>query len=265
MSCPHSSVTDGYCDACGIRMTPAPSGPSVPLPPPQGAPVGVPCPNPGCGAPVLDRFCEECGTDIQAPDRPPQQPFAGPTPGADPHVSGPPATGPPPPAAQPAAHPHTAAPAPPSSAGTQADSPPQDAAPSPVTWTAIVWADPAYYQAMVDQEVIDANELTFPEYFPQRRIPLAGSKVRIGRRSRARGIEPEIDLGAPPGDPAVSARHAVLVPRPDGSWALRDEGSTNGTMVNGMDGPIDPDTEVPLADGDRIYLGAWTVITMQRG
>jgi pSer/pThr/pTyr-binding forkhead associated (FHA) protein len=42
-----------------------------------------------------------------------------------------------------------------------------------------------------------------------------------------------------------------------------DLGSPNGTLVNGSE--IVPGEAVPLRDGDRIYLGVWTMITMTRG
>jgi diguanylate cyclase (GGDEF)-like protein len=49
----------------------------------------------------------------------------------------------------------------------------------------------------------------------------------------------------------VSRRHAEIVPRPDGSFTLRDLGSTNGTKVNGR--------KICgyhiLQDGEKIYIG----------
>jgi pSer/pThr/pTyr-binding forkhead associated (FHA) protein len=51
-------------------------------------------------------------------------------------------------------------------------------------------------------------------------------------------------------DEFVSAHHALLLHR-DGAWWVRDDGSTNGTLVNGerIDG------EVPLHDGDDLQIG----------
>jgi pSer/pThr/pTyr-binding forkhead associated (FHA) protein len=85
--------------------------------------------------------------------------------------------------------------------------------------------------------------------------------MRIGRRSVSRGLEPEIDLTGPPADPGVSHLHAVLIAEPDGTWAVLDPGSANGTVVNS--GEIVTGVRVPLHDGDRICVGAWTVLTMQ--
>jgi pSer/pThr/pTyr-binding forkhead associated (FHA) protein len=56
--------------------------------------------------------------------------------------------------------------------------------------------------------------------------------------------------------------HAVLIRAADGSWSVLDPGSANGTQVNGAQ--IARDQQVPLRDGDRIYLGAWTRITITR-
>jgi pSer/pThr/pTyr-binding forkhead associated (FHA) protein len=87
--------------------------------------------------------------------------------------------------------------------------------------------------------------------------------MRIGRRSRTRGLAPEIDLTGPPADPGISRLHAVLVSAPDGGWAVLDPGSANGTLLNGIEIPIGD--HIPLRDGDRINLGAWTAITVHRG
>ncbi|WP_150254053.1 FHA domain-containing protein [Nocardiopsis deserti] len=133
-----------------------------------------------------------------------------------------------------------------------------------VRWRAIVVADPAYYQYMVHQGMLDPDQISFPKGSAQRRVPLNGDRVHIGRRSATRGFTPEIDLGGPGGDPAISHIHAILVAKPGGTWALLDPGSTNGTMVNGTANPIAPNVEVPLHDSDRIYVGAWTVIILQK-
>jgi serine/threonine protein kinase len=129
------------------------------------------------------------------------------------------------------------------------------------TWTAVITADRAYYDSVL--AVNDANSVPFPGEMPERRILLAGSEVRIGRRSASRGIEPEIDLGGPPIDLGVSRQHAKLVAEPDGSWTLVDLETDNGITVNGKDVPAG--SSVPLRPGDRIHLGFWTQITITRG
>jgi pSer/pThr/pTyr-binding forkhead associated (FHA) protein len=105
--------------------------------------------------------------------------------------------------------------------------------------------------------------ITFPDRCPPRQFRLSGAEVRIGRRSASRRIEPEIDLKGPPADPGVSRLHAKLIAGPDGDWSVMDLGSTSGTLVDGRE--IAPGEAVPLRDGARIHLGAWTMITMTCG
>jgi pSer/pThr/pTyr-binding forkhead associated (FHA) protein len=131
------------------------------------------------------------------------------------------------------------------------------------TWTAVVAADRAYYDSVRAVSDQDAASISLPAHVPERRFRLSGTKVRIGRRSVSRRIEPEIDLTGPPADPGVSRLHALLIAGPDRSWSVVDPGSPNGIMVNGKDVP--PGQAVPLRDGDRINLGVWTVITITRG
>jgi serine/threonine protein kinase len=130
------------------------------------------------------------------------------------------------------------------------------------TWTAVVAADRAYYESVQAASDQDAASIAFPAFLPERRFRLSGAEVRIGRRSVSRHIEPEIDLTGPPTDTAVSRLHAVLIAGPDRNWSVVDAGSDNGIVVNGKDVP--PGEAVPLRDGDRIHLGAWTVITIVR-
>jgi serine/threonine-protein kinase len=130
------------------------------------------------------------------------------------------------------------------------------------TWTAVVTIDRAYYDSVSAVNEQDIASISFPGEQPERRIPLTGAEVRIGRRSRSLGIEPEIDLIGPPLDPGVSRLHAKLVPAPDGTWTVVDLG-TNGITVNGRDVPSGG--SVPLRPGDHIHLGAWTKITMTVG
>lgn len=146
-----------------------------------------------------------------------------------------------------------------------APSPLAPSAPDPAAWTAVVAADRDYYDQMrsVSDSDSDAAEISFPPYCPERRFRLSGAEIRIGRRSESRGIDPEIDLTGPPTDPGVSRLHAVLLAGPDGAWSVLDPGSVNGTLVNGSE--IPRDKTVPLTDGDRIHLGAWTRITISRG
>ncbi len=131
------------------------------------------------------------------------------------------------------------------------------------TWTAVVGADRAYYERVQALTGPEGTAVTFPGYCAERRFQLVGNQMRIGRRSVSRGLAPEIDLTGPPADPGISRLHAVLIATPDGSWAVLDPGSANGTLVNGSE--IGTGDQVALHDGDRINLGAWTAITVHRG
>ncbi|MFI6849393.1 FHA domain-containing protein [Kitasatospora sp. NBC_00085] len=142
---------------------------------------------------------------------------------------------------------------------------PQQPEPVRSNWIAVVAADRDYFTDMMARSGPEAAGLFFPPYCPERRIPLTGrGQLRIGRRSQHRGTVPEIDLSVPPEDPGASHQHALLAEQADGSWVLVDQDSTNGTTVNGGGEPITPHTAIPLNDGDRIHIGAWTTITLHR-
>ncbi|MGM1058591.1 FHA domain-containing protein, partial [Saccharothrix sp. Mg75] len=123
-------------------------------------------------------------------------------------------------------------------------------------WTAVVRADRAWFDEVRRREGSEAAGMDFPLYHPERRFELDREQVTIGRRSRSRGTNPEIDLGSPPLDPGVSSQHAVLVARSDGGWDVVDLGSTNGTSVGGTTEVIEPNTPVEVPAGVPIRLGA---------
>ena len=129
-----------------------------------------------------------------------------------------------------------------------------------VEWVATVTADQDYYKRVIARGGPDTVE--FPEFFPERRIVLYGNTL-IGRTNRKQGIEPGIDLGIQPIDRGVSTQHAVL--RVQGSeLTVTDLGSTNGTSLNDSDELLGNGEETPVSDGDRIHVGAWTTITVNR-
>jgi FHA domain len=127
-------------------------------------------------------------------------------------------------------------------------------------WTAVVTADRAQFDRTVAAGP-DSGLFEFPAHYPERRFPLSRPEMRIGRRSAARGLTPEIDLTGPPLDPGISHLHAVLTAEPDGAWTVHDPGSANGTLVNGQE--LARGARVRLRDGDRVSVGAWTVLTIQ--
>jgi pSer/pThr/pTyr-binding forkhead associated (FHA) protein len=127
----------------------------------------------------------------------------------------------------------------------------------------VVTADRDYHARMQAAAVAGAQPVQFPAFCPERRFALPNRQVLIGRRSRSRGIEPDIDLTGPPEDAAVSHAHALLVTVPEG-WAVVDLDSANGTYVNEATDPIEANVPVPVHDGDRIHVGAWTTMTLRR-
>jgi uncharacterized RDD family membrane protein YckC len=81
-----------------------------------------------------------------------------------------------------------------------------------------------------------------PTSAAKKEIPLASRVISIGR-------DPSNDLVL--SDSMVSRRHAILEQR-DNQYILRDNGSSNGTLVNG-DRVQD---EKPLHDGDLVAIGS---------
>jgi pSer/pThr/pTyr-binding forkhead associated (FHA) protein len=292
--CPngHDSVSDDFCDTCGMRIggsappgspqagshatgsSPASGATSSAWPDPAAS-ADEPCPR--CGTPRNGQFCEACGynfvgprftpTTASAPAPSAARGYSQSQPGPGGYGSGPPAPGSggyssaqaPPPAPPPAPPLQPAPSAPPAPASPSMSSFPYPQA----TWTAVVGADRAYYEQVQTVTGSEGTAVTFPSYYAERRFQLVGNQMRIGRRSVSRGLAPEIDLTGPPADPGISRLHAVLIATPDGNWAVLDPGSVNGTLVNGSE--IRVGDQVPLHDGDRINLGAWTAITVHRG
>jgi FHA domain len=147
--------------------------------------------------------------------------------------------------------------------GPPAPTPPPAGETSPrsqARWVAVVTADRDYFEEVVADGHLDAASIEFPSYCPERRFQLSGTEMLIGRRSRSRGLEPEIDLTGPPTDPGISHLHAAFVAAADGTWSVLDRGSSNGTQVNGRE--LEAGEPVELHDGDRVCIGAWTTLTV---
>lgn len=128
--------------------------------------------------------------------------------------------------------------------------------------TAIVGIQPECFDALKTDPDLAWPVPSIPPGYRPRKIKLEGPQVRIGRHSPARGGYPEIDLASPPVDPGISHLHAILQAQPDGSWRLVDPGSANGTFLNDNPEPLAINEAVPVDVGDRILLGAWTVIDL---
>ncbi|MEV5613590.1 FHA domain-containing protein [Streptomyces sp. NPDC052225] len=223
------------------QQPPAPAQPGPPAPPPfpdypqapnpQGPPPPPPGPSPsfgGGGTNGDDWVISPPSSPSTAPEGPPQQGYQQPGPGYQ--------------------------------------QPPQPQQPQqPMGWSATIGPDREYFMAMMHRSGPEASGLNLPAYSPEQQRRLTGNQITIGRRRHSTGDTPDIDLSVPPEDPGVSHSHAVLVQQPDGSWAVVDQNSTNGTTVNGGEEPIQPFVPVPLQDGDRVHVGAWTTITIHRG
>lgn len=128
-------------------------------------------------------------------------------------------------------------------------------------WSVVVVADREFYERVLANGGPDT--VGFPDYFPERHIALRRATNLIGRRNRDQGVNPEIDLAIHPADRGVSTQHAVLRVRESGP-TIADLGSTNGTSLNGSSDYLNYGEEIALIDGDRIHVGAWTTITVQR-
>jgi hypothetical protein len=249
----HESETPDFCDECGVPIDGAPAGSAPAGPPGSGAssgsgrsaparpsPAAPPASYPGevcprCGTPRTGRFCEEDGHDfvVSGSTPAPQAPV--------PQAPAPQAPAPQEPVSRPVA---------------------PAASSNGHGWVVTVEADRRYYESILAREGPDIAAVTFPHYYPRAEVPLTGDEVRVGRR-RVRGSStpPDVDLAGPPLDPGVSHLHAVLLPHDDG-WSVLDPGSTNGTTINYGDEPIARDTVVPLREGDRVHVGAFTTLVL---
>jgi hypothetical protein len=300
----HQSTTDDWCEVCGMRMTAQPyasssssspaSTPPTSLSPPGFDGAGQPtaaaelCPQ--CGTPRegVALFCEECRYNFRthavtivpvAPVTQAPPPTAVPSPGPsfppyptyESQLSGPSAINRP---AEPLPSESVTVT---SGSGDYLIGPPstpvaprtpaaeaQEPRAKGTAWVAVIAADRAYFTAMMARSGPEGQSLYFPAFAPEIQLPLTGNQITIGRSRHSTGETPDIDLAQAPEDPGVSHKHAVLVQEPDGSWSVVDQDSTNGTTVNLDEEPIRPYTPVPLDEGDRVHVGAWTTITLRR-
>jgi hypothetical protein len=121
---------------------------------------------------------------------------------------------------------------------------------SPVIgWEVVVTIDPSLRHPESPEPPIDQAPIIFS---------LEKTTNLIGRNSQVRAIHPEIALDS---DDAVSHRHALLNRQADGTFTLRDIGSSNGTQFKGVE--LKPMVDIPLQDGDEFTLGHWTRITLK--
>lgn len=128
-----------------------------------------------------------------------------------------------------------------------------------MSWSVEVAIDPAWYE--VKGVLADR-----PCPAPTAAVWALGSGTTlVGRNSSGRGVHPEIALDD---DTGVSRRHAEFVVSGEKLFVV-DRSSTNGTYVlsdtehyGPETPPIQPEVARALQHGDRVYLGAWTRMTV---
>ena len=127
---------------------------------------------------------------------------------------------------------------------------------APPSWVMEVATDRDYFERCAPEGV------AFPENTPMRSFKLEGSELMVGRRTGLGPGSAADDTTCGVADPAVSRRHARFFLDDDGCLAVVDEGSTNGTRLNGDEERLPSGAVARLTDGDRVHLGAWTTITV---
>jgi hypothetical protein len=223
--CPkgHESTHPIWCSECSTRI---PAADPLEGPSLHMTRSGEICPTPGCDTPRdgRRRFCENCRYDFEL-----GKPYTG---------DGAFQPAPPPPqdfAPNPAVY-----------------SRPPDPPPDPERWEVVISIDPSEW-AQDDAEPAPLGE-------PERVFPLDLPEHLIGRRSSDPNLRPTIIPDDR--DHGVSRRHALLVRLTDGTYAIKELGSTNGTKLNGRHLP--PGVLTPLIEGDSLSLPFWTRVTLRR-
>ena len=265
-TCPngHQSSDPEWCDTCGAPMAGpsaaavaagAPPSTDAAAPTSAGAAATTPVQCPHCGEfnAADNLFCESCGYDFTTGQAPEPQagaiadPVAAASDGDTPagsHVG----TG----------DPDAEAPGAVSSGSLVGASATGQNTPA---WIVVVEVDPMWHA--IKGELAD-RPLPPPSTST---VPLFQHTSLIGRTSQSRGLRPEIALDV---DTAVSRRPAQLLVEGD-HLSVVDLSSTNGTYVlhpgqapDAGTTPLASGVSTALADGDQIFLGAWSRLTVRR-
>jgi len=126
------------------------------------------------------------------------------------------------------------------------------------TVTLAVGADRDHWERMVG-----SGEPAFPDVAPTLTLELTGDRATLGRVRPGRPQDVDLGLSGAAADPAVSAHQCEFTRDPDtGAWSVRDSGSANGTWINDATEPLAAGQAHTLAAGDRIFVGAWTCLTV---
>jgi len=99
----------------------------------------------------------------------------------------------------------------------------------------------------------DESNVEAPRGRPPRKFSLYEEESLIGRRSSSAAQTVGLE-----GDEGVSRRHLLIIRQPDGSYVVRLFDNTNGCTHNGSE--MTAGVEVPLAEGDELAMGVFTVI-----
>ncbi|UCG33616.1 MAG: FHA domain-containing protein [Phycisphaerales bacterium] len=80
--------------------------------------------------------------------------------------------------------------------------------------------------------------------------PLAGASYALGTGVATVGRDPQSSVCIP--SPGVSKTHCIIEQDAEGQYVIRDQGSRNGTSVNGR--RLKPEVKLRLSHGDRIAI-----------
>jgi hypothetical protein len=129
---------------------------------------------------------------------------------------------------------------------------------SSATVTLALGADRSHWERMVG-----SGEPAFPDVAPTMTFELTGDRATLGRVRPGRTSDVDLQLTGPGADPAVSQHQCEFVRDEEtGAWSVRDTDSANGTWINEADAPLPQGQAHVLAAGDRIFVGAWTSLTV---
>jgi len=111
----------------------------------------------------------------------------------------------------------------------------------------------------VDPSLVTDQSLlaSCPTTASQRIFPLDLDENLVGRRSDAKAIYPEVEVN----DPGVSHRHVKLLKQGDGTFAVLELGSANGTIYNGVE--LEPGVLTKVKAGDELLIGMWTRLQLR--
>jgi hypothetical protein len=131
-------------------------------------------------------------------------------------------------------------------------------APKPAAVTLTLSADRGHWNRMVG-----SGEPAFPPAVPTIAFELTGDRATLGRVTTGAAPDVDLPLSGPAADPAVSHHQCEFERQADrGSWTVQDSASSNGTWINDADEPLPAGQTHTLTEGDRIFVGAWTCLTV---